>query len=202
MPAERKRPFYLVLALLGALALGIQGAYWGWGEVALCHATLDPSMVGQGLTDEHARAAALARVEAALHALDLAKSREWPLAVASLVLGAATLLFAMRAMAGSRDARRALVQLVLVQAGVHVASHLLLRDVADAKYALEAQALSDERTAAGSPEAPIVTAGMLRTYENTAIVLRTITSLLVIVGLTRRRSRDYFGEAPSPVGDG
>ena len=29
--AERKRPWYLVLALLGALALGTAGAFQGWG---------------------------------------------------------------------------------------------------------------------------------------------------------------------------
>jgi hypothetical protein len=112
MPPERKRPWYLVLALVGALALGTTGAYAGWELAALYHASVDPSRAGEGIADEHDRRIAVERVEAELHALDAARSRGWPIAVATF-----------------RGARAVLVQLAIVQAGVGVASHFLLRDV-------------------------------------------------------------------------
>jgi hypothetical protein len=200
MAAERKRPFYLVLALLGALALGIHGAYWGWSRTALYYATINPALAGEGIADDHARAAAIARVETALHALDVAKPRAWPLGVASLLLGAATLLFAMRALAGSRSARVALVQLVIAQAGVHVASHYVLRDVSEAEFTLQAQEMADERAAGGpSGELPPITTGMLRAAETVRMILRTLGSALVVIGLTRRKSREFFGDSGSPV---
>jgi len=196
MPAERKRPFYLVLALLGALALGAQGAYWGWSRAALYHSAIDPSVAGEGIADDRERARVVARAEASLRALDLARSREWPLAVASLLLGTATMLFAMRAMAGSPSARGALIQVVLGQAALHAGGHLLLRDVAEKQYAIDAQALAEERTTG----TPVITAATLRAYDTAETVLHALASALIVVGLTRRSAREFFRDAASPVG--
>src|SRR5258708_28829098 len=95
--SERKRPWYLVLSLLAALVFGGNGARSGWATVMLYREPLDPSMAVQGIADEADRAAVVARADAYVHTLDAAKSRGWPLGVGTLLLGVATLFFAMRA---------------------------------------------------------------------------------------------------------
>jgi hypothetical protein len=190
---ERKRPWYLVLSLLGALAFGANGARSGWSTVMLYHEPIDPSMAGRGITDEADRAAVVARVDAYVHALDAAKSRGWPLGVAKLLLGGATLFFAMRAMGGNRGARGALVQLVLAQAVVGGLTHWLLRDVEEAEIrCIEAQqAAHHERV----PEE------MLRAAASVALALQMLGSALIVVALTRRRSRDFFEPTATAVGE-
>jgi hypothetical protein len=190
---ERKRPWYLVLALLAALAFGANGARSAWATVMLYHEPIDPATAGRGIADEADRAAVVARVEAYVHALDAAKSRGWPLSIAKLLLGGATLFFAMRAMAGSRGARLALVQLVLAQAALAAAGHWLLRDVDDAELRwIEAQ------QAAGHERVP---EEMLRAAATAALALQMLGSGLIVLGLTRRRSRDFFESSGSAVGE-
>jgi hypothetical protein len=190
---ERKRPFYLVLSLLAALAFGLNGARIGYATVMLYHQPIDPSIAGHGIVDETDRAAVVARVDAYVHALDGARSRGWPLAIAKLLLGSATLLFAMRAMWGSRGARAALVQLVIAQAAVAVASHWLLRDVDEAEIQwIEAQ------QAAGHERVP---AEVLRSAALAALALQLLGSGLIVLGLTRRRSRDFFESTPAAIGE-
>jgi hypothetical protein len=143
----------------------------------------------------------VSRAQAELSVLDAQRSRGWPVAVATLLLGSATLLFAMRALGGSAGARTALVQLVLAQAAVGVASHFLLRDVfeADLKW-LEAKELAEEHAAGVTKEqSPLPSASVLRAASSMILVLRTLGSLLVVVGLTRSQSRAYFDEAAPAV---
>jgi hypothetical protein len=201
MATEPKRPWYLVLALLGALALGTTGAYRGWEQVALYHATLDPSAVGEGIADEHDRALVVSRTEAVIHALDAAKSRGWPLAVATLLVGGATLLFAMRALGGSAGARAALVQLVVAQAGIAIAGHYLLRDFieADLRWREAEQAAQEHATGTAPVQPPVSTMTVLRAASTMVLVLRTLGSALVVIGLTRRGSRDYFEATAAAV---
>lgn len=201
MAGERKRPWYLVLALLGALALGTTGAYRGWVQVAAYHAVVDPSAIGEGIVDEHERAVVEARLEAVVHALDQAKSRGWPLGVAMLLLGGAMVFMSLRAIGGSGGARVALVQLALAQAGVTAANHFLLQGVNDAEARLqEARAVADEH-ALGLPVdgAALPTASMWRAAESMFLVLRSIGSALVVIGLTRRKSRDFFDAAAAAI---
>src|SRR5258708_38024067 len=83
--AQRKRPFYLVLSLFGALALGGTGACGGWSTVAPYREPVDASLAGNGIADEADRAAVVARVEAYLRPLGAAKPRGWPLSIAALL---------------------------------------------------------------------------------------------------------------------
>ncbi|MDP9149865.1 MAG: hypothetical protein M3O36_08015 [Myxococcota bacterium] len=198
MPAaERKRPWYLVLALMGALALGMTGACSGWSTMTLYREPIDSSLAAQGIADEADRAAVSSRVDAYVRTLDGAKARGWPLGVASLLVGGAIVILAMRALGGSGGARTALVQLVVAQAGLNAASFWLMRDVFDADLRVfEARQAAEihERV----PEKPRAdemsrtTAAMLRAANPIAVVLRTIGSALVVVALTRRRSRAFF----------
>jgi len=201
MAAERKRPWYLVVALLGALALGTTGAYAGWNAAALYFVSVDPATAGEGIADPHDRELVVSRAEAELHVLDAEKSRGWPIAVATLLLGSATLLFSMRALGGSAGARTVLVQLVLAQAAVGAASHFLLRDVfeADLRW-LEAKESAEEHASGVTREqSPMPSASVLRAASSVILVLRTLGSLLVVVGLTRSKSRAYFDEAAAAL---
>jgi hypothetical protein len=194
--AERKRPWYLVLALLGALAIGTAGAFEGWSTFVSYHDSIDPTLIGAGVPDEADRLAVIARFEAYLQVLDTAKSRAWPLGVAALVLGTAVFVFGMRALGGSGTARAVLVQLVVAQAGANAASYWLLRDVFDAELRLrEAQDAAASRESVPERDQPEVlraTAKVRRAYYPIALALDTLSSALIVVALTRRRSRAFF----------
>ncbi|MGO9838321.1 MAG: hypothetical protein ACLP1X_29425 [Polyangiaceae bacterium] len=202
--AARKRPFYLVLALLGALALGANDACTGWATVALYREPIDPSLAGEGIPDEGDRVALVARFEAYLRALDAARPRGWPLGIATLLLGSAVLVFATRALGGSGRARAALVQLVVAQAGTYAAAYWLLPGVLEAelhvheaKQAAETHEHVPER--ARADEITRATTGMLRAMNPLGLALRTLGSALVVIALTRRRSREFFDETAKAV---
>jgi hypothetical protein len=204
MPAERKRPWYLVLALLGALALGMTGACNGWAAVTLYREPVDVSLSGEGISDPADRAAVEARVDSYVRTLDAAKPRGWPIAVAGLLLGGAMVVFSMRALGGSRGARAALVQLTVAQAGLSAAGYWLLRDVMDADTRWrEASQVADvhERVADRSRADEILRAPLVivRARNPIGLVLSTLGSVLVVVALTRRRSRDFFDAAAAAV---
>jgi hypothetical protein len=202
--AARKRPFYLVLALLGALALGANDACTGWATVALYREPIDPSLAGEGIPDEGDRVALVARFEAYLRALDAARPRGWPLGIATLLLGSAVLIFATRALGGSGGARAALVQLVVAQAGTYAVAYWLLPGVLEAelhvreaKQAAETHEHVPER--ARADEITRATTGMLRAMNPLGLALRTLGSALVVIALTRRRSRAFFDETGKAV---
>jgi len=207
MPAsERKRPWYLVLALFLAVLFGVVGARSGWITVTLYREQIDPALAGQGIADEADRAAVVARVEAYVRALDAAKARGWPLGIASLLIGGATLFFAMRAMSGSASGRVALVQLVIVQAGIAGASHFLLRDVEQAdlatyeaiKAAQFHEEIPDRRRA---DELTGNTAKLFHAAAPIALAFQLLGSALIVVALTRRRSLAFFESTAATVGE-
>jgi hypothetical protein len=204
MPAERKRPWYLVLALLGALALGMTGACNGWAAVTLYREPVDVSLAGQGISDPADRTAVESRVATYVRTLDAAKPRGWPIAVAGLLLGSAMVMFSMRALGGSRGARAALVQLAVAQAGLNGASYWLLRDVMDAdtrwREASEvAEVHERERDPVRADATLRLTMGVVRARNPIGLVLSTLGSVLVVVALTRRRSREFFDAAATAI---
>jgi hypothetical protein len=200
---QRKRPWFLVLALFGALALGTAGAFQGWATYVTYHDPIDLSAVGSEIADEADRAAVITRVQSFVQVLDSAKSRMWPLGVASLLLGSAMFVFAMRALGGSAGARVALVQLVLAQAGANAASYFLLRDVFDAdlrvREAEDAARAREQIPEHDRAEYLHLEGKVRRASYSVAVVLDTLTSALIIFGLTRRRSLEYFEAAGNPV---
>ena len=204
MPAERKRPWYLVLALLGALALGTTGACSGWSTVTLYRESIDVAAASEGIADPDDRAAVESRIDAYVRTLDAAKSRGWPLGVAALLIGGAIVFVAWRAMSGSGGARAALVQLVVAQAGLNAASFWLMRDVFDADpRVFEARQAADlHERVPDKPRADEMSraaVSMLRAANPVALALRTLGSALVVIALTRRRSRDFFDAATAAV---
>jgi hypothetical protein len=184
----RKRPWYLVSALMGALALGTLATSAGWARVVLYRQTFDPSEFGEGIADTAEREAVEARAQAWLQALDDAKPRGWPLGVATLILGGAVFLYAMRTLGGGA-ARTALVQLVLAQGALNVVDYALMRNFWDAqgKFYMARQAALHHPLAHDA--API------------GVALQSLGSALVVLGLTRPRSRRFLDATPEPVED-
>jgi hypothetical protein len=203
---ERKRPFYLVVALLGALAFGTTGALGGWSAFLRYHGSFDPSLAGQGIANEADRVAVVARSRTYLQTLDAAKSRGWPLGVAAILLGSAMFVFAMRGIGGSGGARAVLVQLVVVQAGANAASYWLMRDVFEAdlrvREAEEAADIREHIPEWSHPEDRArAAASILRAAYPYYFALQTLGSALIVVALTRRRVREFFDATGEAVGE-
>ena len=97
-----------------------------------------------------------------------------------------------------------LVQLVVAQAGLNAASYWLLRDVmnADTRYQ-EARQVAyahdhiPDRTQAD--DALRSTLAMVRARNPIGLVLNALGSALIVVALTRRRSRDFFDAAAAAI---
>jgi hypothetical protein len=202
VPAERKRPWYLVLALLGAMAIGTAGLFQGWVIFVSYHEPIDPSIFGTGIPNEADRLAVIARFESYLQVFEAAKPRAWPVGVGALVLGGAIFVFAMRAMGGSNGARAMLVQLVMAQAGLNAAGYWLLRDVFEAdlkvKEAQDAAESLDRVPERDRAELLRAVGRLRRASYPVELALDTLTSALIVVALTRKRARAFFdatGEA-------
>jgi hypothetical protein len=204
--APRKRPFYLVLALLGAVAFGAYGALQGWGAFLQYRGAIDPSLAGQDVANADDRAAIVARAAACQAVLDAVKPWGWPLSVAAIVLGSAMFIFAMRSLAGSSSARAMLVQLVVVQAGLNGAQHWLLRTVFDADVdltvAAETAYFRENVPEWTHPEARAQAWGaMARAAYPFSLAAQTLGSALIVLALTRRRSREFFDASSEALGE-
>jgi len=201
--AARRRPFYLVLALLAAMGSGACGAHQGWLEFVEYHGDVDPSSPDLAFASTDDRAIIVERARACLAALDGVKTWGWPLAAAAIVLGSAMFVFAVRSLAGNRGARRMLVQIVIAQAALNMAQHWVLRGLFEPELALE-----EAKTAAlaranmpelSDPEARTASAGaMVRAIYPFSLAAEALGSALIVLALTRRRTREFFdasGEA-------
>jgi hypothetical protein len=206
--ASRKRPWYLRLALVGALALGATGASDGWNAMTLYHEAIDPSLEGDGIADEADRVAVVARARAWVQALDHAEPRGWPLSVAEFLLGGAVFAFALRTLGGGAGARALLVQLLAIQAATNVASCWLTRDVSDARDRMfEARHLALREASAGDSEHldPAMRDPTAVMNNLTPILIglelgfQTLASALVIAGLTGRRARKFLDSGAETV---
>jgi hypothetical protein len=201
---ERKRPWYLALALSVALALGMMGAFGGYASVMLYRAPNAilalPAAATHDIADDADRAAVQLRFDAYVAALDASRARGWPLAVATLLLGGAIVVFATRTIAGSRSGRAALLQLVFAQAGLTVGSAWLMRDVDDAaqRFNNAYQSAVDHENARERRGADRTLFHVPSAWTPVVLALRTLSSAFVLVALTRRRARHFF-DAASPA---
>ena len=207
MPAERKRPVYLVAALLAALVLGTTGANSAWTIIMRYREGIAPAEAGQFVSDEADRAAVVARADSYLRVLDAARPRGWPIAVGMLVLGTGVLASAVRTLGGSRGARSVLLQLVVAQAVLGGASYWLLQDVASAEVRwreAEQAAKVHETFPTQQPheadDAVRLGATLIRLEPRVELAFGTLTSALVVIALTRRRARDFFDASARALG--
>jgi hypothetical protein len=184
-----------------ALSEGYEGIAYYRGERPDVHAIAD------AITDTAARDAAIAAGDRWLAVRDEERGKEFPVGVASLLLGAVMVLFAARSMAGREGARSKLVQVVLVHAGLVVAGFGLTTQAARAEVEFHLR-VSEAQTHV--PADPVATQRAREYMEIIApavaplfVAIRTLMSGLIILALTRPRSRAFFSEAaPGPLGEG
>jgi hypothetical protein len=186
-----------VAALVGAWIFGATTMQEGCGEVTY-YKTADHAELAQSAAQEVAHEvdpAAVVQVhERYYSALDAAKTRMFPLAVAALLLGAAMWTLAAFAMLGKNGARAALLQILAVHGALIVLKLAITADV----RAAEAEANSRLAALTPVPRAGPVRAGRTFLIEHSGVIplvqksARLMGYALVIVALTRRRTRDFF----------
>lgn len=173
-----QRPWYLVVALVVAWLLGALALMAG-GSVITFYKQ-DASELQQALDrdEEHVpdqeRVLYRERTERLDDVHDRAKRREFPLGVAALLLGGAMVAMSARAMSGRDGARGALVQVTLARAVLSVTGFLITPDVRAAEFAVAS----------------------LYGYASIGkMIFETTACLLVVIALTRPRSRAFFRAA-------
>lgn len=215
-PAERgsargggpraRRPRYLTAALIAALVFG--AGCWTEGCARLTYyrgdqdhgATLNASIQSD---EDRARAEALyARY---VDVADTASGRAVPMAAATFVLGAALLALAARGLGARSNTRSALMQVVAAQAIVVGASFFVLRDVREAEldWELERTLIHQREKLPPEQYAEVVPAveAMRRWAPPGWLVVRTLTSGLIVLALSRPRAREFFEMAGEPVSE-
>jgi hypothetical protein len=198
-----KRPWYLVVGLSLALALGMTSACGGTKLFALYRAPAEAIAASRAMHDIAAdddRTAVQTRFDTFIATLDAAKPRGWPLGVALLLLGSATVFFTMRVMGGSGSGRSALLQLIVVQAALAPAAHWLIRDI-DQAWLRFNEASESARARAGAASALELELEAFAALARgpVGVALHTLGCAFVLVGLTRRGSRAYLERTAEAV---
>lgn len=197
-----KRPRWLVFSLVFALLLGASS--WSEGCTRLELYRSGPALSAElhaGIQDAAARARAEADYERLLDVLHGSRARTAPLAAATFVLGAALLALASRGLGGRKGARPLLVQVVTVQALVAIGTYFLARDVRLAEHAWEdarrdAAAIDQDMPAPFREKMDRI--GTLKREVGAPgwLAFRTLGSALVVIALTRPRTRRLFDDEP------
>lgn len=200
--APDKRPFALTSALLLCLFFGFWGARDSWLDISLFrNFPVDPPMEELVHADAEQRANVAAAIATLASEMDLARPRAFPLAVAGLVLGLATVFFAMRAFARMPGSRSALWQLALAQTALVVGTHFALPRFSQARVAT-ISAIQRARQAELPPEQKASSEQvikMLPAIPAAGTAVRSILGLLVVLVLIRRSTREYFDSVqPAP----
>lgn len=196
-PAQRaRRPRYLVLAL--GLSLFIGAGLWtdGCSTLAFYRGETDyKAVLNARIRDEANRARADERYEHFTEVADAARNRVIPMGAALFVLGTSMLVLSALGL-GGRNTRSALVQVVGVQAAVVLAQFYLTKDVRLAKLDWQLEGVRIQQQEALPPEefekvAPGLEQARL-VWGPMVLLLQTSASGLILLALTRRRSREFF----------
>lgn len=195
-----RRPRYLAVALVAALVFGAGCWTEGCGRLAFYRGEREhQTNLVSSITSENDRARAESLYQRFIDVADASRDLAVPMAAATFVLGAALLALASRAFTGRANARSALMQVVAAQAIVVVASYFATREMwsAEADWHYE-MAIMQQRDRA-PPEQFERVASTLHTIRRWAppgwLALRTAASVLILVALSRPRSREFFEAA-------
>ena len=190
-----------MLALIAAWIFGASGFVDGCNTLVFYRSdAFDPADLAQGIKSEQAHAQVVEVAQHYVQAMNDARGRAFPLAVAAMLLGAVMVAFAARAMAGRQAARTGLMQVVTVQAALVVAAFFLTPDVRHAQVDLRSVAFAAQVRESGQD--PHMVEQMIPFYTRLFayqppvwLAFRSTMSLLVLVALTRARSRAFFDAA-------
>ena len=203
---KARRPRFLVVALVAALVFGAGCWTEGCSQLAFFrgereqHAKLTAS-----IQDAADRARAEALYQRFVDVAEGARGRAVPIAAATFVLGAALLALAARGLAGKSNTRSALMQVVAAQAIVVVAGYFLTRDMFNAEADWKWETAIMHQRERSPPEQFAQFASMVRSMRHWGppgwLVFRTVASALIVVALTRPRSREFFDAASDPLSE-
>ncbi len=147
--------------------------------------------------DDRARADAL--YQRFLEVAEQARRRAFPMAAATWVLGAALLALATRGLAGKANTRQSLIQVVIVQAAVVIATYLVVPDLRNAELDWELErTLIHQRETLPLDQYQQAVPMMQRARHvgvQTWLAVRSVGSALIVLALTRKRSREFFEAA-------
>lgn len=136
----RKRPRYLVVALVAALVFGAGCWTKGCSRLSLYRGETGAlEDLNASIQDDAERARAEALYQRFVDTADMQRGRAIPMAAATFVLGAALLALAARGLTGRSNTRSPLMQVVAAQAIVVAASYFVTRDIwqAEAEWQYE-----------------------------------------------------------------
>jgi hypothetical protein len=199
-----KRPRYLVLALIVAMVFGAGCWTEGCARLAFYRGERDLSQaLHAGIKSDTDRARAEGLFKRFTDISDDARGRAIPMAAATFVLGAALLALAARGLAGKTNTRSALVQVVTAQALLAILAFYLTRDIRNAEldWDLERRLIEQHETLPADQYdrvAPMMR-GMRPYLLSGGLIFRSIASALIVLALTRPRSREFFEAAGKTV---
>ena len=199
-----KRPPWLLAALVVGLVFGASSWNEGCSRIELYRGTqaMDAA-VDSAVQDEQARASIQQMYDRFGAIADESRNVVLPFAVGTFVLGAALLALSARGIAGRTNTRTALLQVVAVQAIIAAASFAATRRFREAELQWNTtQAIAVQKTMS-LPEDTFrqraaIIEGSRRFGPPIGIALRMLGSGLVLLALTRRRSRAFFEAAGAP----
>jgi hypothetical protein len=171
-----QRPWYLLVSLVASWLLGAMALMSGGSVVAFFREDANElrqavDRDGNRLADEEDRSLFKERSERLNEIHERARTREFPLGVATLVLGGAMVAMSARAMSGREGARGALVQIALARAALVVVVFLLTADVRAGEFGV---------------------ATVLGYVSIGKMLFEGVACLLIILALTREGSRAFF----------
>ncbi len=200
-PEVRRRPWYLIVALIICSFLGSVGTLEGWETIDVYRTDhIDTSEITRDISRESNRAAAQASINKLMGALQAERPRLFPMGAAELVLGLAALGLSIGAMSGRRGARSALVQVMIVQAALVIAMDVATPRVRAATLDLDLTIRSATLRENGKDpqlvdEATSITRKIAPAMEVGKLVVRTLVVGLIVIALTRRRTREFYEAA-------
>ncbi len=206
-PRGRKRPWYLVVALVFISLAGVTAAADGCRIAGFYQGMPVEQPMPDGISDIDARLIHAAE-EAFRAALDQDRRVVFPLAAAAIVLGMAMFAFSAAAMSGRDGARRALTQLVAVRAVVIAVGFVATRrfneaddDLQRARTTAELRVSRGPRANQAIAEQEIFQQRWGRVVNIGFVATKMLAFGLVIVALTRRRTRQFYEATSEALAD-
>ncbi len=201
-----RRPRYLLVALIAALVFGAGCWTEGCARLAFYRGERDhAAAMNQAILDDGDREQAEQLYQRYIDTADATRGRGVPLAAATFVLGAALLALAARGLAGKSNTRSVLMQVVAAQAIVVAASFFATREMRYAEDDWQYQAALFQRRDKIPAEQYNDVASTLHAMQRWAppawLAFRSLASALIVLALSRPRSRAFFEAAARSVSD-